>query len=110
LFGIAAVLFIAGIGFAIYQKCWIPLLWLGLTTFFGGFLLGVANSSSHYVVAIPAICWLVALPLDWIWKKINARLAISLMILLILSDLYLYFVTYLNSPPRDFVFPFPSVL
>jgi hypothetical protein len=110
LFGIAAVLFIAGIGFAIYQKCWIPLLWLGLTTFFGGFLLGVANSSSHYVVAIPAICWLVALPLDWIWKKINARLAISLMILLVLSDLYLYFVTYLNSPPRDFVFPFPPVL
>jgi 4-amino-4-deoxy-L-arabinose transferase-like glycosyltransferase len=106
-FGPAAILFIAGIVIAIIRKNWIPLTWLLLTSFFGGFLIGVANGSPHYVVAIPAICWLIGLAIDWIWKSGYAKIAVFLLVALVVIDLYFYFVVYVGMPPRDFTIPFP---
>ncbi|HET7011009.1 MAG TPA: glycosyltransferase family 39 protein, partial [Anaerolineales bacterium] len=53
--GIAAPLFVAGILWAIVRREFVPVLWIGLTMFFGGFLLSATPGSSHYVTAIPAV-------------------------------------------------------
>jgi hypothetical protein len=82
-------------------------MWVLLTTFFGGFLLGVPNSCSHYVVVIPAICWLVGMSLNWIWEHNWKRMSVVLLIAIMAVDVFYYFVVFLNLPPEDFKYPFP---
>jgi 4-amino-4-deoxy-L-arabinose transferase-like glycosyltransferase len=109
LIGPAALMFLAGIGLAIYKKSWIPITWIMFTTIFGGFLIGIPNGSPHYVVAIPAICWLTGLALDWIWECGYGKVAIGVLASILLIDLYFYFFVYIiNMPLRDFFLPFPD--
>ncbi|MEW5719919.1 MAG: glycosyltransferase family 39 protein, partial [Chloroflexota bacterium] len=56
--GVAAILFVTGLLWAIFKRHWVPALWILLTVVLGGFLVTGAPSSSHYVASIPAICWL----------------------------------------------------
>jgi 4-amino-4-deoxy-L-arabinose transferase-like glycosyltransferase len=110
LVGPAAVVFLVGIGLAINNKSWIPIAWIIFTTIFGGFLIGIPNGSPHYVAAIPAICWLIGLTLDWIWEHGYSVIAIGLLASIMLIDLYFYFHIYINIPPHDFILPFPAPL
>ncbi|HEX7557400.1 MAG TPA: hypothetical protein VF338_12295, partial [Leptolinea sp.] len=105
--GPAAILFIAGIIIAFIERNWLPIAWVLLTSLFGGFLLSVPHSSPHYVVAIPAICWLVGLAINWIWKSGHPRIAVFLLAAIVLLDLYFYFYVYTYSFPGDFIIPFP---
>lgn len=108
LMGPAAILFLTGIVLAIYQRSYIPLAWVLITTFFGGFLLGVPNSCSHYVVVIPAICWLVAISLNWIWERGWQKVAMVLLAAIMAIDVYFYFVVFVSRLPGDFIYPFPT--
>lgn len=113
LIGVAAPLFVIGFIWAIWSRQWVPVLWILLTIFLGGIMLTGAPSSSHFVVAIPAICWLVALPLNWLWQNGRWRLALALLILIILTDLVFYFGIYVPGEPRDLFnalppWPFPQ--
>lgn len=101
LFGIAAPLFLIGVLWAIWRRNWLPLAWLALTIFFGGIMLTGAPSSSHFVVVIPAICWLTAVPLNWLWENGRWRLALLLVVAIMLTDLFFYFGMYVPSGPRD---------
>jgi hypothetical protein len=109
LFGVAAPLFVVGLFWALYRRLYLPVLWIILTVVFGGFLLSDPPGSSHYVVAIPAICWLVAIPLDWLLENGHPRLAIGLLLVVVLSDLYFYFGSYVPGEPRDLIHAFPLV-
>lgn len=113
LIGVAAPLFVIGFIWAIWSRQWVPVLWILLTIFLGGIMLTGAPSSSHFVVAIPAICWLVALPLNWLWQNGRWRPALALLILIILTDLVFYFGIYVPGEPRDLFnalppWPFPQ--
>jgi hypothetical protein len=83
-------------------------LWVLLTIFLGGFMLTGAPSSSHYVVSIPAISWLVALPLMWLIETGHWRWAVALLIVIIVTDLGFYFGIYVPGGPRDLIHPFPT--
>ena len=101
LIGLAAPLFIAGILWSLWKRQFVPVLWVLLTVFFGGILLGGSPSSSHYVVVIPAICWLTAVPLNWLWENGQRRLSLFLLIAIMATDLIFYFGVYVPSGPRD---------
>ena len=107
-FGLAVPLFLAGTLWAIREKRYLPVLWVALTLFFGGFLLKALPSSNHYLVAVPAISWLVAMPIDALFSFGRPRIAIALMALLVLSELGFYFVIYAQSPSPDLVLDFPE--
>jgi 4-amino-4-deoxy-L-arabinose transferase-like glycosyltransferase len=109
LFGIAAPLFIIGFLWSLYKRHYIPVLWIVFTTFFGGFLLSGSPSSSHYAVAIPAICWLTAVPLNWLWQRGYPRLAFVLLIAIMITDVSFYYGIYIPSHPRDFIHPLPTL-
>lgn len=107
--GLAAPLFLAGVVWAILQRQFIPVVWIGLTVVFGGFLLSATPSSSHYVAAIPAVAWLIALLLDGIWRHVRPWLAIVLLVAIVASDIVYYFGVYVPSDsPGDFDLPFPK--
>jgi 4-amino-4-deoxy-L-arabinose transferase-like glycosyltransferase len=108
LIGAAAPLFIIGVLWALWTRQWIPLLWIFFTTVFGGILLSGAPSSSHYVVSIPAICWLTAVPITWLWENGRWRLAIFLIGAIIITDLGFYFGIYVPSEPRDLFNAIPA--
>jgi 4-amino-4-deoxy-L-arabinose transferase-like glycosyltransferase len=105
--GLSAVSFVTGIVIAFIKRNWMPIVWLLLTSFFGGFLLSVPHSSPHFVVAIPAICWLVGLTINWIWESNHRKMAIILLSSIVLIDLYFYFFIYAYAIPGDFSVPFP---
>ncbi|MDE3092058.1 MAG: hypothetical protein KGJ80_22010, partial [Chloroflexota bacterium] len=100
-------LFIIGFFWAIYKRQFIPVLWILLTTILGGFLSIGAPSSSHYVVAIPAICWLIAIPLSWLMEHGQGRLALAMLFAVVVTDLGFYFGVYVPSHPRDLIGSFP---
>jgi len=106
-FGPAAILFGAGVLWAGLKKLWLPVAWVILTAIFGGFLLSGTTGSSHFVVSIPAICWLIALPLNYLAQHKHPRLAWLLLGLLMLVDLGFYFISYAALPSGDLVNPFP---
>jgi hypothetical protein len=109
LIGLAGPLFIIGLFWAIYKKRWLPILWIVLTVILGGFLLADPPGSSHYVVAIPAICWLVAIPLDWLAERGWGKLAVGLVTAVVLVDLYFYFFIYVPGNPHDLIHVFPTL-
>jgi hypothetical protein len=108
--GIAAPLFLAAILWAVYRREYLPVVWLGLTMFFGGFLLTGTPGSSHYVAAIPAVVWLVALLIDGLGRSIRPWLAWALLLAVVATDLYYYFGLYTPfvAPDADLNLPFPS--
>jgi len=108
LIGVAAPLFVIGIMWSFWSRQWVPVLWILLTVFFGGILLTGAPSSSHYVVSIPAICWLTAVPLNWLWENGRWRLALFLLITIMITDLGFYFGIYVPGEPRDLVNQIPD--
>lgn len=105
--GLAVPLLIAGGLWAIYKRQLLPVVWLGLTAFLGGFLLQALPASNHYVVAIPAIAWLIALSLDQLSAFGGHRLALAALAIVIATDLYFYFGIYAMGPTGDLVLPFP---
>lgn len=107
LIGLAAPLFTFGFFWAIYKRQLIPVLWIMVTVIFGGFLLLDPPGSSHYVVAIPAICWLIAIPLNQLMERGHLRLALALLSLILLTDIVFYFAIYVPGNPRDLIHPFP---
>ena len=109
LIGYAALMFMIGCVGAIYKRLWLPVLWILLVAFFGGVLLNGNPSSSHFVASIPAICWLVALPLTWLAEKGRGRLALLVLIVILLTDLVFYFGIYLASQPHDLINTFPPI-
>ena len=109
LIGLAAPLFAAGFFWAIYKRRLLPVVWIILTVFLGGFLLSDPPGSSHYVIAIPAIVWLMAMPLDWLYSQGHPRLAIALIFLILVTDFVFYFTIYVPSGPRDLIHPFPPL-
>jgi len=108
LIGIAAPLFLTGFIWSIWTRQWVPVLWVLLTVFFGGILLTGAPSSSHYVVSIPAICWLTAVPLNWLWENGRWRLALFLLAAIMITDLVFYFGIYVPGEPRDLFNQIPA--
>ena len=108
-FGPAAVIFGVGFLWAIFKKQWVPVIWVLLTALLGGFLLSGPSGSSHFVVSIPAICWLIALPLNYLAENKHPRLAWALLALLIAVDIIFYFGFYAANPSGDLVNPFPPV-
>lgn len=110
LLGAASPVFVIGLFWTMYKKHWLPALWVLLVTFFGGFLLSAPPGSSHYVVVIPAICWLLAVVIDLLVEHGWPRWAYLLLAVIVLTDLFFYFGIYTANPSHDFQLPFPTVL
>lgn len=108
-YGPAALIFIFGLVISFTERNWIPLAWLLLTTLLGGFLINVPNSSAHYVVSIPAICWVIGYGLNWLKSQNHSRLAAVLLVLILLVDIYFYFIQYPSQQLRDFIHAFPPL-
>jgi hypothetical protein len=109
LIGYASVLFLWGIAWALYKKQYFPVVWVVIVTIFGGVMIAGAPGSSHFIGVIPAICWLVAIPLDWLIENKRVRWAYILLVTLILTDLFFYFMIYASHPSGDLVLSFPMV-
>ncbi|HKZ85747.1 MAG TPA: glycosyltransferase family 39 protein [Anaerolineae bacterium] len=111
LIGLAVPLFVIGSARSIWtRRSWgVPVLWIVLTAFLGGFLLADPPSSSHYVVAIPAICWLVAMPLSWLVENGRRPWAVIALLAIVATDLVFYFAVYVPGHPRDLILPFPPL-
>jgi hypothetical protein len=109
LIGLSVPLFLAGGVMAFFKRQYVPLVWLALVAFFGGFLLNGNPSSSHYITSIPAICWLVAMPLSWMSENGRGRWALALLAVVVCTDLYFYFGVYSVLNPGDFHGAFPPI-
>ncbi len=109
LIGVASLLFLLGFVWALYKKQFFPVTWVALVTVLGGFMVVGPPASSHYIAVIPAICWLAAIPLDWLFENKHPYWAYFLLAAIILLDLYFYFVVYAAHPSGDLTVPFPLV-
>lgn len=105
--GLAVPLLMAGVFWQIHRKELLPVFWLALTMFFGGFLLEALPASNHYAVAIPAIAWLIASPLEALSSLGRPRWALLALAIIVATDLYFYFGIYAQAPSLDFVHVFP---
>jgi 4-amino-4-deoxy-L-arabinose transferase-like glycosyltransferase len=108
LFGLAGPVFLIGFGWAIYKKQYLPVLWIVLVTLLGGFLLTGTPAGSHFIASIPAICWLIAMPLDYLMKSKRSGWAIAILVIILATDLIFYFGVFPHYPPGDLSLPFPS--
>jgi hypothetical protein len=80
------------------------LLWVGVTAFFGGFIIFGSPMSTRYVIAAPALCILIALALVQIGSLLRQTMAlspqlyigaVSVTVLLIMGwNIYFYFGIY----------------
>lgn len=109
LFGLASVVFLWGIAWAIYKRQYFPLIWLVLVTVMGGMMSAGTPGSSHFIGVIPAVCWLVAIPLDWLADNGRIHWAYTLLFMIALTDLIFYFVVYKSNPSPDLILNFPLV-
>ncbi len=94
---------------AIHKKQFLPVFWLLIVTVLGGVLSAGTPSSSHFIGAIPAICWLVAIPLDWLFEHKHPYWAYFLLAIIVITDLSFYFVIYAAHPSENLSVPFPVV-
>ncbi len=109
LIGLASTLFMIGFVWSLWQRQWLPVLWLTCVVLFGGILLNGSPSSSHYVASIPVICWLTAVPLGWLWQHKQKHLVVLLLLFIVLTDLYFYFGVYVPGHPHDLIHPLPPM-
>jgi 4-amino-4-deoxy-L-arabinose transferase-like glycosyltransferase len=105
--GLAAPLLIIGFLWAIRQRVWLPVIWLLVATLLGGFMLAGAPSSSHYISSIPAICWLIAVVLDWLAERGHTRWAMLALAAIVFTDIAFYFGFYAWQPSLDLKHDFP---
>jgi hypothetical protein len=108
LFGLASIIFLVGVILAVHSRRWMPLAWLFFTTVLGSFIMRGAPSSSHFVVSIPGIVWLIALPLDLLIARGRWKLAVALTVAIMVSDLVFYFGIYIPTGAADLTVPFPA--
>ncbi|MBI5934458.1 MAG: glycosyltransferase family 39 protein [Chloroflexi bacterium] len=109
LIGLASAVFLWGIAWTIYKKQYFPLIWVAVVTIMGGVMSAGTPGSSHFIGVIPAICWLAAVPLDWLTENGHKRLAFALLFVICLTDLIFYFLVYKSSPSPDLSLKFPLV-
>lgn len=93
--GLSAPLLVAGLFWTWRQRQYLPAFWLGLVALLAGFVIGGTPSSSHYVVVIPALSWLIATPLSALYGLGKKRLALALVVLILVIDLGFYFGVYI---------------
>ena len=108
LFGVSALTFLAGAVWALKTRRWLPLAWVTLAALLGGFVLRGAPSSPNFVVSIPGVAWLIALPLDGLISRGRWRLALAVLAAIIVSDLVFYFGVYALHGAPSLIFPFPN--
>jgi len=106
---LATPLWMVGVVWAMRQKLYLPVAWFGLTLLFGSVMLGGNPSSSHVVVAIPAVCWLIVLVPEALWQAGYGWLAVALVAVVMGTDVYFYFGHYLWHPHPDLRLPFPII-
>jgi len=109
LIGISGLLFLIGIPLAVGKKQWLPLFWMFVVTLFGGVMSAGTPGSSHFIPVIPAICWLVAIPLNGMAEARQPRWAYVLIAAILVTDLVFYFRVYPSNSFADFTLPFPMV-
>ena len=108
LIGLAGPLFVAGIFWALRRRLYLPVLWILTTVFLAGFLSQGTPASSHYTAAIPAIAWLIAIPVQAIADLRHPRVALGLLALVMVTDVYFYFGVYVpagDHPNLTHTFP-----
>jgi hypothetical protein len=100
---------LAGLIWAVWQREFLPVIWLGLTMFFGGFAMTYTPSSPHYVAAIPAVVWLVALPIEALGRLTRPWIAWGALAAIVAFDMFYYFGVYIPAAAlwSDLRVPFP---
>ncbi|MGD2057505.1 MAG: glycosyltransferase family 39 protein, partial [Anaerolineales bacterium] len=110
LLGLSGIFFLAGILLAIYQRRVLLLVWLGITIFFGAFLIPGPPGTSHIIPAVPAMIWLVTLPLSEMYRHGYKRLVPILLLMMIATDIYFYYGIYIpGGADPDLSLPFPEI-
>lgn len=109
LIGFASILFLIGIPIAFRQKQYLLIFWVFIVTVLGGVMLDGTPASTHFIGVIPAICWMVAIPLDRLIERKQMNWAYTLLALILLMDLFFYFFIYASSPSLDLDVPFPII-
>jgi hypothetical protein len=109
LLGVSSILFLIGLAWAFHKKLFLPIIWVLYATILGGFLVAPPFSSQHLIVVAPAVCWLIAIPIDWMFGSDRRVWAVALLAAIVIVDLYFYFYVYHAFPGRDFNVPFPPV-
>lgn len=108
LLGLAGVIFVAGVLWAVHRHRYLPLVWILGTLFFAAFLIPGSPHSSHTIASVPALIWVVAMLLSELARLGKARLAWGVLALLMMTDLAAY-ITIIGGGGGDpaFVIPFP---
>ena len=110
LLGLSGVFFVAGLLWAVFRRQVLPLLWIAATLFFAAFLIPGPPHTSHTIAAVPALIWIVALPLRDLARLGKPRLAWTLLVLLMLTDLAVYIaIIGTGGGEPAFSLPFPPV-
>jgi 4-amino-4-deoxy-L-arabinose transferase-like glycosyltransferase len=107
LIGLAGPLMLGGLVWAIWKKQYLLIVWLVCMVAFGGMMLTASPAGSHFIAAIPVICWSIAAALNWVMERGWKKLAIAMLVLVVLTDLVFYFVVYPAVPRGDLNMPFP---
>jgi 4-amino-4-deoxy-L-arabinose transferase-like glycosyltransferase len=110
LIGFASILFLVGIPIALRQKQYLLIFWIFIVTVLGGVMLDGTPASTHFIGVIPAVCWMVAIPLDKLFEKNQMNWAYTLLALTLFTDLFFYFFIYASSPSLDLDAPFPIIM
>ncbi|MBL8090385.1 MAG: glycosyltransferase family 39 protein [Anaerolineales bacterium] len=110
LIAFASILFLIGIFFAIKQKKLFLLFWIFIVTILGGVMLNGTPASTHFIGVIPAICWVVAIPLDKLIEHGHIKWFYTFLALIIFMDLFFYFFIYPSYPDSHLNVPFPIIL
>lgn len=109
LIGFASILFLIGVWVAFRQKHFFPLVWIFIVTVLGGVLLDGTPASTHFIGVIPAICWVIATPLNKLFENNQQKWAYAFLALILVSDLLFYFFVYPSSNRANLTAPFPPI-